>query len=133
MTDESVTPEKEVPKVNQINLDFNGQLYTLQHPGARAYIRKYQTMLATDPKDMESFLDWAFEEIVHPDKGAKLTLDTVPLKDWDEWFGVLVPFLSRGELDRDYAWTGIEGTEFFIGKPEETEDRAKRIRRKRGA
>lgn len=125
------TKEVRKPQVRQVTLEMDGELYTLQHPGNRAYIRKYQTLLASEPKDIDAFLDWAFEEIVHPQKGDKLSLDTIPPNKWEDWFGVLVPFLSRGELDPDFKWSGYEGSEFAIAKPEEMQKRLKKLRGKR--
>lgn len=112
--------KKETPSTMKATLEFNGEEFVVQHPGNRAWLRIYQTLLS-DAKnmDIERFMDWCFEHVVHPKKGGKLVLDTIHVAEMMEWVALLQSFLSRGELDPDHAWRDYKGTGLAIGKRED--------------
>jgi hypothetical protein len=86
LNEEKTMSEKAKARLMKATLEFNGAEYTIQHPGNRAWLRIYQTLLA-DTKDLniEKFLDWCFEHVVFPKEGAKLSLDTIPVAEMTDW------------------------------------------------
>ena len=88
-------------------LELNGKVYTLQHPGNRAWVKLQCELIDTKTQrvDLERLLDYSFEHVIHPEEGPKLTIDTVPLKELEEWTGILPEFF-RGDLAAAHSWNG---------------------------
>jgi len=99
-------------------LELDGMEYVLQHPGNRAWLSHYQKYMSGDQPDVVAFLDWCFEHVVHPKKGPKLNLDTLPIGGQQDWIPLLLGFLVRGELEAGRAWSGFEGSGLVVAKGE---------------
>lgn len=84
-------------------IEVNGKKYTLQHPGNREWMRLRKTLYnpSDDMIDQEPLLDYFFENCCFPDAGEKLTLDTVPLEELEDWASIALRFL-RGVIKSGY-------------------------------
>ncbi len=84
----------------------NGKVYKLQHPGNREWI-KLKGSLYSGQKDsfnFETMLDYCFENVVFPESGSQLTLDTVDTVELEEVWAVILPMFLRGKLDAGYVY-----------------------------
>lgn len=84
---------------------INGKVYKLQHPGNREWLKLQASLYnpKTDFFNLETMLDYSFENVVFPEEGNKLNLDTISLDDMEVWETVLPRFL-RGKLEDGYVW-----------------------------
>jgi hypothetical protein len=91
-------------------IEIKGEGFVLQHPGNREWLKLQKEMLnvGSGQLDMEKLLDYSFEHVVFPEKGAKLSLDTIDLATLEVWQGILPRFL-RGRLS-----SGDTGSGFVI-------------------
>jgi hypothetical protein len=111
------------PNIMKATLDWDGDKYVLQHPGVRAWLLKFQDYFSKDDTiQLVPFLDWCFEEVVFPEKGEKLTVDTLAPKRAMDWAALLQGFLSRGELYAGFKWSNIEGEGLTHEEPDETNE-----------
>lgn len=113
----------DAPKVVQVTLVWDGDEYVLQHPGNQAWLEKYQDMFV-GKTDLSGFAKWCFDEVVHPVKGEKLTLDSVSPARLMDWVAVLQTFFASGELHPDFEWKNYKGTGYFIGEKESRKKRS---------
>lgn len=98
------------PNIMRAKLDWDGDIFTLQHPGVRAWMLKYQEfVLDHSTIQVVPFLDWCFDEVVLPEKGEKLSLESILPNKVMDWATLLQGFLMRGELYSSYKWSNIEG------------------------
>lgn len=79
----------------KVRIEIKGKGYILQHPGNRAWLRLQKDMLnvSTGQFDMEKLLDYGFENVVWPESGPKLSVDTIPTIEMEVWQGILPRFL----------------------------------------
>ena len=84
---------------------INGKVYKLQHPGNREWLKLQASLYnpKNDTFNLETMLDYSFENVVFPETGGKLDLDTIDLADLEVWQTVLPRFL-RGQLEAGYVW-----------------------------
>jgi hypothetical protein len=85
---------------------INGKVYKLQHPGNREWLKLQASLYnpKTDTFNLETMLDYCFENVVFPETGNKLSLDDESLlSDLEVWQTVLPSFL-RGKLETGYIW-----------------------------
>ena len=91
-------------------LEFKEKFYLLQHPGNRAWLKLRSELLdaRTGRISLLPLLDYAFEHVVFPEEGPKLTVEDLPIQDVEDWGGILSGFF-RGDLDADYKWEDASG------------------------
>ncbi|EQA44318.1 hypothetical protein LEP1GSC050_3089 [Leptospira broomii serovar Hurstbridge str. 5399] len=102
----------------------NGNEYILQHPGTKEWIKlKSKMFRITDGNmDLSVVLEYCFDYVVFPDKGApKLSIDgpldpegrpimlqQKELKQWirelEEVWEIILPRFLRGELEPGFSW-----------------------------
>ena len=94
----------------KVNLRLNKKVYVLQHPGNREWVRLYSKLynVGTQSLNLEELFDYCFEHVVFPHDGPKLSLETVDIKELEDW-GALLPSFLRGELDPTYSWSDVDG------------------------
>lgn len=99
-------------KFHEETVTVNGRKYTLQHPGVPAWMKKRQEIAVIQPNgrmlfDMYSLIEYAFEHVVVPHKGAKLKLDNWDPTDQAEieevWQPLVLNFLRGQKLVRNHA------------------------------
>ena len=123
----------DTPKVVQVTLVWpDGEEYTLQHPGNLAWLRIYQSCFLGDTMKLDEFMKWACEEVIHPKKGGKLSVQDIQPARLNDWIIVLQTFLVAGELHPEFTWRDHEDSGIPIGEMEEEEKPGKiSARRKR--
>lgn len=89
-------------------IELKGKGYILQHPGNRAWLRLQKEMLnvSTGQFDMEKVLDYGFENVVFPEEGPKLNIDSISVAEMEVWQGLLPRFL-RDRLTAGDAGPGV--------------------------
>ena len=90
----------------------NGREYTLQHPGVPEWQKRRQEMAVVKSNgnmmlDILSLLEYSFEHVVIPKKGAKLKLTNWSPKDQgvleEVWQPLLLNFLRGKDIARNHA------------------------------
>jgi len=94
--------------MKNIEILVNGKLYTLQHPGTRAWLQLKQEVMVIDGKNVKfnlvDLMDYCFEHVVIPDAGDKLKLDDIEINEIEEVWSVVLPQFLRGELKENYEY-----------------------------
>jgi len=83
----------------------NSKVFKLQHPGNREWLKLQASLYnpKTDQFNLETMLDYCFENVVFPEQGNKLNLDEISLDDLEVWQAILPRFL-RGQLEAGYIY-----------------------------
>ena len=124
----------DTPKVVQVTIVWpGGEEYILQHPGNLAWLEAYERFfLGEGAMKVSKFMKWACDEVIHPKKGEKLTVQNIAQNRLMDWVVVLQSFFVAGELHPEFTWRDYEGSGFALGEMEEEEvTRQVSARRKR--
>ena len=85
-------------------IEVNGKLYKLQHPGNREWLRLKQSIFNVKENtiNLEKLLDYAFEHVVFADgHNFKPTLDDISPEESEAW-EVILPNYFRGKVDKKW-------------------------------